>query len=187
MILDALLQWTGGSSAPGNNDGATDSPTTGTQTSSNIVDLAGPALPASQATAPSAGTPGRDMGIGDDPALKILVQVTTAFASGTSLQIGFQGAPDNGSGAPGTYQTIVLGEVATEATLIVGSRLLDIDWPRTGPLNRDPPRFIQLQYVNAGTHTAGKLRGLAVLDRHDQVENNAAVLSGYPAGIVVAN
>ena len=34
----------------------------------------------------------RDMGIGDDPALKLLVQVTTAFAGGTSLQVTLKGA-----------------------------------------------------------------------------------------------
>ena len=39
MILDYFVQFTGGSAAPGNNNQATDSPTTGTQTSSNQIDL----------------------------------------------------------------------------------------------------------------------------------------------------
>lgn len=185
MILDSLLLFTGGSGGVGNNDGATDSPTTGTQNSSNVVDLGGPALPASF-TSPGGG-PGRDLGIGDDPALKLMVLVTTAFASGTSLQVNISGAPDNGSGAAGTYQILAAGQVCTEAVLIAGARVLDIDMPRVGPLNVTPPRFLRLGYVTVGTHTAGKIEGLIVLDRFDQIENTNAVLSGYPAGITVAN
>jgi hypothetical protein len=184
MILDALWLFTGGSGAPGNNDGLTDSPTTGTQNSSNVVDLGGPALPPSVA---SPAQPGRDLGIGDDPALKLMVVVTTAFTVGTSLQIGVQGAPDNGSGAPGTYQTMASGEIVTTANLTIGSRLFDIDFPRTGPLNVAPPRFIRLSYVSGGTFTLGKIEGLFVLDRFDQIEHTNAVLSGYPAGIYIAN
>lgn len=185
MILDALWLFTGGSGGVGNNDGATDSPTTGTQNSSNTIDLGGPALPASFST-PSGG-PGRDLGIGDDPALKLMVLVTVAIAGGTSLQVGFAGAPDNGSGGQGSFTTMVSGEVVTEANLVAGARLLDIDYPRTGPLAVAPPRFVRLSYVSVGTHNAGKLEGLVVLDRFDQIENTNAVLSGYPAGVTVAN
>jgi hypothetical protein len=67
MIEDGLLQFTGTAGTAG----STDAPTTGTQTSTNILDMANT----------------RDMGIGDDPALEILVRVLTAFASGTSLQV----------------------------------------------------------------------------------------------------
>lgn len=185
MILDSLWLFTGGSGGVGNNDGTTDSPTTGTQNSSNVIDLAGPALPASF-TSP-AGGPGRDLGIGDDPALKLMVLVTTTFTGGTSLQIGFAGAPDNGSGAPGSYTTMVSGEIVTEANLTAGVRLFDIDYPRTGPLAPTPPRFVRLSYVSVGTHTAGKIEGLVVLDRNDQILNTNGVLSGYPAGITVSN
>ena len=100
MILDFLAQFTGSTPAPGNNDQATDSPTTGTQTSSNIIDLhmlGIPVLAANQGA--------RDMGIGDDPALKLAIQVTSAFTGGTSLQVNLQGAPDNGTGIPGTFTT----------------------------------------------------------------------------------
>ena len=184
MILDSLWLFTGGTTAPGNSDGKTDSPTTGSQTSSNVIDLAGPALPAS-ATGPA--VPGRDLGIGDDPALKLMVLVTVAVTSGTSLQINFQGAPDNGSGAPGSYTPMMYGQIVTEANLIAGVRLLDMDYPRTGPLAPDPPRFVQLGYVNVGTHVTGKIEGLVVLDRNDQIMNTNGVLSGYPAGINIAN
>src|ERR1017187_2301641 len=50
----------------------------------------------------------RDMGIGDNPALKISVVVVVAFTTGGgagTLSVSFQGAPDNGSGASGSYTT----------------------------------------------------------------------------------
>src|SRR5689334_16364949 len=131
MILDAFLLFTGGSGGVGNNDGRTDSPTTGTQTSSNILDLAGPGLPVST-TSPFA-QPGRDMGIGDDPAMKLLVQVSTALTGGTNIAVNFQGAPDNGSGSPGSFVVYATGPTVVEASLIVGARLLEIDWPRPAP------------------------------------------------------
>jgi hypothetical protein len=184
MILDSLLFFTGGVGGVGNGDGLTDSPTTGTQNSSNVLDLAGPALPASQSTPFAA--PGRDLGIGDDPALKLHVLVTVAFASGTNLQVGFAGAPDNGAGSPGTYTTYAFGPLVVEATLTAGVRILEIDWPRPDPLSV-PPRFVRLSYVTTGTHTAGKIEGMAVLDRFDQPLDSKGTLGGYIPGIVIAN
>lgn len=181
MILDFLAQFTGGSGGVGNNDGATDSPTTGTQTSSQILDLHMAGIPV---LASSQGA--RDMGIGDDPSLKLMVEVTTAFASGTNLVVNFQGAPDNGSGAPGSFTTYVTGPTVVEANLIVGARVLEIDVPRPPPATAFP-RFLQLQYVTSGTHTAGKIRGAIVLDRHDQPLQSNAVLGGYPPGVAIAN
>ena len=88
MILDNLLMFTGtsngatGTQASGPN---VDSPTTGTQVSANVVDLAIlNGLPLGY-TSPFTFGPARDIGIGDDPAMKVLVLVTTAFATGTSV------------------------------------------------------------------------------------------------------
>lgn len=184
MILDSLLQFTGGSGGIGVGDGRNDAPTTGTQVSSNILDLAGPGLPAS-ATTPFA-QPGRDLGIGDDPALKLLVQVTTAFTGGTNMQVAFAGAPDNGVGLPGSYTVYASGPTVTDANMIAGCRLLEIDWPRPAP-TVVPPRFVELQFISSGTHTAGRVQGYAVLDRHDQPLDSNAVLGGYIPGIVIAN
>lgn len=183
MILDGLLQFTGASGGVGNNDAATDSPTTGTQTSSNILDLHLVGLPVL-----ANGQGARDLGIGDDPALKLSVIVNTTFTGGTSLQVNFQGAPDNGSGAPGSFSTFASSPVVAEANLVQGAQLLLIDVPRP-PQGSPMPRFLQLQYVSVGTHGAGKLRGNIVLDRVDQVYNASAnqTLGGYPAGITVAN
>ena len=185
MILDFLAQFTGGTPAPGNNDGASDSPTTGTQTSSNSIDLhmlGIPVLAANQGA--------RDMGIGDDPALKLAVEALTAFTGGTSLQVNLQGAPDNGSGAPGTFTTYITGPVVALASLIAGVRVLEIDIPRPPP-GVPFPRFLQLQYVSVGTFTTGagasKLRANIVLDRFDQPYQSIATVGAYPPGVVVAN
>lgn len=182
MILDAFQLFTGGGSAPGNGDGATDSPTTGTQNSSNVIDYGVILGIPSYAN----GGGARDMGVGDDPALKLLVAVTTAFSGGTDLQILLQGAPDNGSGVPGSYTTMYSGPVVAEASLIAGARLADIDIPRPVP-GQAIPRFLRLEYVTTGTHTAGKVEAAVVLDRNDQPVGTGGALSGYQAGINVAN
>lgn len=176
MILDGLLVFTGPS-------GTGDSPTTGTQTSTNVLDLGiTGGLPASAVN----GGGARDIGIGDDPAMKLLVQVITAFASGTSLAVALQGAPDAGANTPGAYTTMITGPVVVEANLIAGTRVLDVDIPRPAP-GQALPRYLRLSYINVGVHTVGALFGTMVLDRLDIVEQSNAVMGGYPAGITVAN
>ena len=187
MILDGLLQFTGssrGATATGavTPATATNDVMTASGSSSNIIDLGLLGIPLS-----AQGGGARDIGIGDDPAMKLLVQVAVAFAGGTSLQINAQGAPDNGSGAPGSFVIYASGPVVVLASLIVGARLFDIDWPRPA-LDFPPPRFIQLGYVVAGTMSGGgAVQGFLVLDRFDLPANANAVLGGYPAGINIAN
>ncbi|HEX4919318.1 MAG TPA: hypothetical protein VFV92_01085 [Candidatus Bathyarchaeia archaeon] len=186
MILDSALQFTGfpatgGIVVTGTNY---DLPTTGTQNSSNVLDLhiSGglPVLANNQGA--------RDMGVGDNPALKMLIQVVTAITGGTSLQVVLQGAPDNGSGAPGAFSDWWASPVYAEASLVQGARLYDMDLPRP-PAGIGVPRFLRLKYVSVGTHSAGALGGWIVLDRMDQMYNatNNAALGGYPAGLTVAN
>jgi hypothetical protein len=177
MILDGLLMFTSTPAAGG------DLPTTGTQTSTNVLDLGVTGgLPASASGAGGA----RDIGIGDDPAMKLLVQVIVAFAGGTNLYITLQGAQDAGSNAPGSYTTMYTSATVTEANLVAGARIADIDVPRPVP-GQGLPRFLRLQYVSTGTHTAGAIIGTLVLDRHDLPEQSNAVLGGYAAGITIAN
>lgn len=165
MILDGALQFTGTAGTAG----SPDSPTTGTQQSTNVIDLVN----------------ARDLGIGDDPALKLLIQISTAFANGTSLEVQLQGAPDNGSGSPGSYTTMWDSAAIAEADLTAGRYIANIDLPRiwlptpTGSSKQALPRFLRLQYITVGTHNAGGLVGYIVLDRQDQV--------AYPPGIVIAN
>src|SRR6188508_2976972 len=158
MIIDGALQFTG---TPGV-AGSADTPTTGTQQSTNVIDLVN----------------ARDMGIGDDPAIKLLCVVKTTFTGGTSLQVQFQGAPDAGGGTPGTYLTYAESAAVLEADLVAGRYLLPIDVPRPPP-GAPLPRFLRLQYVSAGTHSTGQIVGFLALDRHDRVI--------YPAGSTVPN
>lgn len=175
MILDSLLQFD-------------PNPTSvaiaaGTQASTNVIDLHGndliPGLAANQGA--------RDIGIGDKPAMKVLVQVVVAFASAGStgtIQVAIQGAPDNGSDAPGTYVTMATGPLYTIPG--VGLRLFDTDMPR--PKDGNLPRFLRLLYtVATQTMTAGSVGAWLVLDRMDQPGQSAGVMGAYPAGITVAN
>jgi hypothetical protein len=193
MILDGLLQFTGnarGATATGSvtPSTATNDVMTASGSSSNILDLGLLGIPLSTAAGGNPGGGGaRDIGIGDDPAMKILVQVVVAFAGGTSLAINMQGAPDNGSGAPGSFVIMASGPVVVLANLVVGARLFDIDMPRPAP-NQPLPRFLQLGYVVVGTMSGGgAVQGYLVLDRHDMPEQSNATLGGYPAGTTVAN
>lgn len=188
MILDGLLCFTGllngASGTVGVAGTRNDAPTATAGVSSNVLDLGlVGGIPASAA----GGGGARDIGIGDDPAMKLLVQVVVAFVTGTSLQVSLQGAPDAGSNTPGTYTTMLNGPVVVTANLIPGARLLDDDMPR--PVPAQPlPRYLQLLYTVVGSsYTAGQLQGFLVLDRMDIPEQSNAVMGGYPAGITIAN
>lgn len=185
MILDGYLQFCGTSNGAtgGITSGAnTDSPTTGTQVASNIIDLGVTSGVPSSAN----GGGARDLGIGDDPMLKLLVQVTTALTGGTDITVNLAGAPDNGSGAPGSYTTMWTGPTVVEANLIAGTYLANVDVPRTIP-GQVLPRYLRLSFVSTGTHSAGAVQGTVVLDRFDQVVGTTGALSGYQPGITIPN
>lgn len=178
MILDALLQFDNASSlAIG----------IGTQASQNVIDWGiNSGIPSS-----ANGGGARDMGIGDNPALKLLVVVTTTFTSGGAgtLAVALQGAVDNGAGAPAAFSTWWSSPAYALATLNTGSRLLDMDFPRP-PDGIAIPRFVRLLYTVAGAAmTAGNLSSYVVIDREDYAYQSTdnSIRGGYPAGITVAN
>lgn len=185
MILDGLLMFTGtaqGASGGITASANTDAPTTGTQIASNIIDLGVDSGVPSSAN----GGGARDLGIGDDPALELLIQVTTAFVGGTSLQAVLAGAPDNGAGAPGSYTTMWTSAAVVLASLVAGAQLANVTLPRT--IEGQPlPRYLRLSFVTVGTHTAGAVEAGIVLDRFDQIKGTSGHLSGYPAGLTVPN
>lgn len=209
MILDSQLFFSAGTAYSGQPLLVADA-ITASGNSGNVIDLA--TANASTGLPPSWNTstanpspfptqqPFRDIGIGDDPAMKLLVQVVTAFTAGgaATLTIGLQGAPDTGTGGIGSFVTWWSSPaytVTTPALLVVGSRLLDMDMPRP-PQGVPIPRFLRLLYtVATGPFTGGAVVATIVLDRMDQIYNansatgaaNNAVLGGYPAGIVVPN
>lgn len=175
MILDFFLQFTGTVA------GGADSPTTGTQSSTNILDLHMAGIPV---LANLQGA--RDLGIGDR--LNLVCWVTTTFTGGTSLQIILQGATDNGSGAPNAFSNWWASPAYAEATLVAGAKLYEMDFPRP-PAGIAMPRFLQLSYVTVGTHGAGQLKSWIVIDRSDQPYQGTSNVNygGYPAGITIAN
>ena len=185
MIIDGLNLFTGisnGASGAPASGANTDAPTTGTQVSANIIDLG--VINGKPTSAGGGGA--RDIGVGDDPMMKLLIQVNTAFVGGTSLQVNLQGAPDNGSGAPGSWTTMWSSPAILLAALTQGAQIGNVDVPRPVP-GQPVPRYLQLQYVNSGTFTGGAIEGAIILDRFDQIAGTTGALSGYPAGVTVAN
>lgn len=186
MILDNLYMFCGTSNGEVGGITAspyTDSPTAGTQQASNDIDLGLVGLPTF-----ANGGGARDMGTGDDPALKLLAVVTVAGnGAGASLQCQLQGAPDNGAGGEGAFVTMWTGPVVLEANLVVGCQLANIDVPR--PVPTQPwPRFLRLNFITAGGPRATlQVEASIVIDRFDQHRGITQALSGYPAGITVAN
>lgn len=178
MILDAFLQFDNAVSL---------AIAAGTQASTNVIDFGiASGIPSS-----ANGGGARDMGIGDDPSLKMVVLVGTSFTSGGAgtLSVSLQGASDNGSGAPGSYSTWWTSPTYALATLNAGSQLMNIDFPRP-PDGIAVPRFVRLLYtVGTATMTAGTVSSYIVLDRMDQMYQGTdnSILGGYQAGINVAN
>lgn len=179
MIIDSLLQF---------DPAANLAQPVGTYTSANVIDLGVTSGIPSSAN----GGGARDIGIGDDPALKLVVQVIVAFTSAGAgtLVVGLQSAIDNGAGAPAAFSaTWWASPTYALAILSQGSRLLDMDMPRP-PDGIAIPRFLRMAYVVGGaTFTAGQIESMIVLDRPDQfyTGTNNAVLGGYPPGITISN
>ena len=185
MIIDGFLLFTGtsnGASAGITAGANTDLPTTGTQVASNIIDLG--VVDGIPSAANGGGA--RDIGTGDKPALKLFATVTEAMVGGTDTQLQLSGAPDDGTGVPGSYTIMWTSPVYVLANLDVGARLANIDVPLPVP-NQVLPRFLRLQFISTGTFTDGQIEAAIVIDRMDQVQGLGSVLSGYPAGINVAN
>ncbi|MBS0539372.1 MAG: hypothetical protein JSR47_11480 [Proteobacteria bacterium] len=123
---------------------AGDTPTsTGSLASTNIVDLG----------------VARDIGGAVTDQLMLLCEVVTAFTSGGSgtLQVQVQTAPDNGSGAPGAWSTLVQSDAVALAALVPGYKFLP------GELPGGTQRFVRLNYVvGTAAMTAGALKSALV-------------------------
>jgi hypothetical protein len=178
MILDALQQFS---------NAQTLVIAVGTAPSTNVLDYGiTSGIPSS-----ASGGGARDMGIGDKPALKFVVQIGTAATSGGAgtLSVALQGAPDDGSGGVGAFVTWWVSPAYALATLNAGSRLFDMDFPRP-PDGVVIPRFVRLLYtVGTADLTGGTISAYVVLDRDDQpyLGTDNSILGGYRAGINIAN
>ncbi len=121
---------------------------------------------------------GRDMGIGDDPAIILLVQALTAFTAvgAATLNIQLQMSADNS-----TFYTAAETGAIPKASLTANTKLWQIYLPhRPVQLGDTPPRYIKLTYtVATGPFTAGTLFAGLMLD----VQANKP----YAPGISIAN
>ena len=185
MILDALLTFTGtfaGATGGIQSGQFTDLPTTGTQDASNIIDLG---IVLGVPTSANGGG-ARDMGIGDYPAMKLSAIVTAAFTASSTIQIELQGAPDNGSGAPGSW-TVMWTSPTAVTSAVQGAQLANVDLPRA-LFEQVLPRFLKLTFIGGGTtNAAGLVEAQIVLDLDQQIIGSTGAMSGYPAGTTVAN
>lgn len=145
---------------------------TATRDSTNIIDL----------------SVNRDLGVGDPLSIKVIASGGMTPTTAT-LQVTVQGAPDNGSGAPGTYEPLASGPVLTGAQINSANfqtgGLLPIDLPRRGGLmltqSGKMPRFLKLTYtVGSGPFTAGSVQAFIALDQPDEIVQ-------YPSGFNAAN
>jgi hypothetical protein len=187
MIRDGLLTFTGTSNGAtgGITSGPyTDLPTTGTQAASNILDIGD--LNGIPLTAVNGGG-ARDLGVGDDPMLKLSIICSVAFNASSTLQLQLQGAPDAGANTAGSFTTMWTSPVIANAQLIAGAELANVDLPRVVP-GQPLPRYLKLNFITAvGTNSTGTINAGIVIDRFDQIVGTTGQLSGYPAGITVAN
>lgn len=95
----------------------------------------------------------RDMGIGTS--VRAMINVSTTFTGGTNETFNLVQSANSDLSSPDVLATT--GAVV-EASLTAGSRLLDLVVPRT------TKRYVGFQYVASGTHTAGNVDGLFVLN-----------------------
>lgn len=132
---------------------------------------------------------GEDFGIGKGPGTpRVLVNVGTVFATLTSLQVAFQGAPNNGTAqASGnrsdlTFVTYIESDAIALALLTANTRIMSFDWPmrKTG---QALPRFVQLDYIVAGSNaTTGTITSDVTLGDDDATNT----LQQYPNNYTVA-
>lgn len=117
---------------------------------------------------------GEDLGIGKGPGTpRIVVESEAAFATLTSLQIQFQGAPENstshasGNRSDLVFVTYIETDAIAVALLTANTRIASFDWPmrKTG---NGLPRFVQLYYNVAGSSaTTGTITADVTLGESD--------------------
>lgn len=107
-------------------------------------------------------------GVGNPiPQIDIIIGTALATASSATVNVQLQGAEDNGSGSPGSYQTYRETGPITAAQGTAGQRIR-LDFAPPFPLN-DRPRFLRLNFeIPAGTtFTAGTILSAQVVTTRD--------------------
>ncbi|MBD1412800.1 hypothetical protein NUJ30_08730 [Burkholderia contaminans] len=102
----------------------------------------------------------RDIGVGDTPALKLLVIPTTGFATtnAATLRVQYQASTDSV-----TWTTYAQSDDLPAASLVAGKKIAAMDVPRV-----DLNRYHRLNYVvGTGVFSAGAVTAAIVLSRDD--------------------
>jgi hypothetical protein len=117
---------------------------------------------------------GEDLGIGKGPGTpRVIGSVIAAFNNLTSLQVQFQGAPENAVSHASSnrsdlaFATYIQTDAIGLALLTANTRIFSFDWPMR-KVGQPLPRFVQLNYVVAGTApTAGAITADVTLGDDD--------------------
>lgn len=132
---------------------------------------------------------GEDLGIGKGMGTpRVVVNTGTVFATLTSLQVMFQGAPNNATAqASGlrsdlTFVTYIETPAIVTALLTANTRIASFDWPMRAA-GKALPRFVQLYYTVAGSSaTTGTVTSDVTLGEDDAT----GTLGQYPRNYTVA-
>ena len=132
---------------------------------------------------------GEDLGIGKGPGTpRIIVSAVQVFATLTSLQVQFQGAPNNataqisGNRSDLVFATYIETDTIAVALLTANTRIASFDWPMR-KVGQSLPRFVQLDYVVAGSNaTTGTINADVTLGDDDATNT----LQQYPNNFHVA-
>ncbi len=98
---------------------------------------------------------GADQGVGIIVP-ELICAVGTVFAGAGTLTIAFEGAADNGSGSPDTYQVFDRSPAMTIAQLTAESFCYRRKWPIEYPDGFNP-RFTRLSFTPSSTFTTGTI------------------------------
>ena len=85
--------------------------------------------------------------IGEEENLRLVCFVVETFVGGTSMAIHFQQCATEG----GTYTDLLVSDAYLPAELVAGTKIFDIGLPCKHQ------RYLALDFVEAGTFTAGKV------------------------------
>lgn len=150
--------------------------------STNVIDLLGLGVGVTPASAgqiigQTATIFGTDPGVGGRrPELNVTIGTAVTTGNGAVMKIALQGAPDNGSGSPGTWVDIDSQDNITAASLTAGSVPFRTPWIPDFPPNL-LPRFLRLLFSpTTGTNfSAGTVASaLVTVVRDDQANKFAA-------------
>jgi len=129
---------------------------------------------------------GEDLGLGKGPGTpRVVVNVGTVFATLTSLQVQFRGAPNNataqasGNRSDLTFAIYIETDTIALALLTANTRIASFDWPmrKTG---QALPRFIDLNYAVGGSNaTTGTISSDVTLGDDDAQTTLLQLSSNY--------